>query len=103
MSSGVSSRSHIVHSRAGRVLRLFGEEIIVQLDGQQTGGKYSVFLEFTPPGGGPPPHTLPVDEWLFVLEGQVQFFTDGKWVEAPVGTSLFAPRGAAHTFKNVGN
>ncbi len=83
--------------------RLFGEEIIIQLDGTQTGGRVTLFVEITPPGGGPPPHSIAdADEWLFVLEGRMQFFANGKWTDAPPGTAFFAPKGSVHTFKNAG-
>src|SRR5690348_10286984 len=39
----------------------------------ETDGKMSVF-EFTlPPGAGPPPHTHPGGEAVYVLEGQVKY------------------------------
>ncbi len=94
----------IVQPGEGRVCRMFGEEVTILLDAKQTGGKFTAFIEVTQPGGGPPPHTLAnEDEWLFVLEGQMQFFAEGKWVDAPPGTTFLAPRGSVHTFKNVGS
>lgn len=94
----------IVQPGEGRVCRLFGEEITIQLDAKQTGGKFTAFVEVTPPGGGPPPHTLAIeDEWFFVLEGRLSFFADGRWTDAPAGTVFFAPRKSVHTFKNIGD
>jgi len=88
----------------GRVCQLFGEEITIQLDAKQTGGRFTVFLKVTPPGGGLPPHTLAIeDEWFFVLEGLMSFFTEGKWTNASPGTTFFAPRKSVRTFKNVGD
>ncbi len=94
----------IVQPGEGRACRLFGEEITIQLDAKQTGGKFTAFLEVTPPGGGLPPHTLAIeDEWFFVLEGRLSFLADGRWTDAPAGTAFFAPRKSVHTFKNVGD
>lgn len=94
----------VVQPGEGRVCRLFGEEITIQLDAKQTGGKFTAFIEVTPPGGGPPPHTLAIeDEWFLVLEGRMNFFADGQWTDAPPGTAFFAPRKSVHTFKNVGD
>ncbi len=94
----------IVQPGEGRVCRLFGEEITIQLDARQTGGKFTAFLEITPPGGGPPRHSHSIeDEWFFVLEGRISFCTEDKWTEAPPGTAFFAPRKSVHTFKNVGD
>lgn len=84
-----------------RVLRAFGEEVTVLLDGTQTGGQFTAFLEVTPPGGGPPPHLHEREhEWFYILEGNVSFFTEGRWTEAKPGDVVFAPRHGVHTFKN---
>src|ERR1041385_4162002 len=88
----------------GRVLRAFGDEVTVLLDGEQTGGKLAMGIAVTPPGGGPPPHYhLNEDEWFVVQEGRVSFFVGGQWKEVPLGTTIFIPRTVVHTFKNVGD
>src|ERR1043166_8943184 len=88
----------------GRVIRAFGDEITVHLDGKQTGGSFTMFTAITPPGGGPPPHYHKTeDEWFLVLEVRASFFRDGKWQEVPPGTAVFMPKGTVHTFKNVGD
>jgi quercetin dioxygenase-like cupin family protein len=85
----------------GQVLRAFGEEVTILLEGSQTGGQFTAFLEVTPPGGGPPPHFHEREhEWFYVLEGCVSFFTDGEWSDAHPGDVVFAPRQGVHTFKN---
>lgn len=85
------------------VYRAFGDEVTFLLTGAQTAGQYVVFLECTPPGGGPPPHWHDNEDELFhVLEGRVSFFADGKWTETGPGTAVFAPRKSVHTFKNTG-
>lgn len=94
----------IVKPGEGRVCRLFGEEITILFDAKQTGGRCTAFVQVTPPGGGPQPHTLAIeDQWFFVLEGRVSFFADGQWREATPGAVCFAPRKSAHTFKNMGD
>lgn len=94
----------VIQPGEGRVCRLFGEEITIQLDAKQTGGKFTAFVEVTPPGGGPPPHTFAIeDEWFLVLEGRMSFLADGQWTDASPGTAFFAPRKSVHTFKNIGD
>lgn len=86
------------------VLHAFGDEAHILISGDQTGGKYAMVLEVTPPGGGPPPHWHDnEDETFFVLEGRASFLANGDWTEAPPGTAAFLPKGSLHTFKNVGN
>ncbi|MEP6601861.1 MAG: cupin domain-containing protein [Nitrospirota bacterium] len=93
----------VVPGNERRVLRAFGEEVTILLDGEQTGGRLTMWLETTPAGGGPPPHFhINDDETFHVLEGRVSFFHDGAWEEVGPGGSAFVPRGQLHTFKNVG-
>lgn len=104
MSPEAKSRVGITLPGQGRVLRAFGDEVTVLLDGEQTGGKLALGIVVSPPGGGPPPHYhLNEDEWFVVQEGRVSFFVDGQWKEVPVGTTVFIPRTVVHTFKNIGD
>ena len=87
----------------GRTLQAFGETVITHLESKDTGGALSVWTNVTPPGGGPPPHYhTREDEWFIVQEGRFEFLVEGKWQAVPAGGTVFAPRGAIHTFKNVG-
>jgi quercetin dioxygenase-like cupin family protein len=84
-------------------LRAFGEEVMIHLDGERTGGKLTMCTEITPPGGGPPPHYhLNEDEIFHVLEGRVAFLMNREWHDVGPGGTAFMPRGVVHTFKNVG-
>jgi len=88
----------------GRVLSAFGDTLTVLVDGAQTGNRYAIMLNETPPGGGPPPHFhANEDESLHVLAGRVSFLVEGKWTEASVGATAFLPKGSIHTFKNIGD
>jgi quercetin dioxygenase-like cupin family protein len=83
------------------VLRAFGEELHLHLTSEQTDGRFALFTELTPPGGGPPPHCHDnEDECFFVLEGTVSFLADGRWVDAKPGDTVLAPRRQVHTFRN---
>jgi len=94
----------IVLAGQSRVLRAFGDEVHIHLGAAETGGQFTMFTDFTPPGGGPPPHYhIHEDEWFHVLEGRAAFFKDGEWTEVPVGSTVFMPKGTLHTFKNVGD
>jgi quercetin dioxygenase-like cupin family protein len=94
----------VVPYNKAAVLHAFGEEVTMHLDGERTGGKFTMWTEITPPGGGPPPHYhLNEDEAFHVIEGRVAFLVDGKWHEVGPGGAAFMPRGVVHTFKNVGD
>jgi quercetin dioxygenase-like cupin family protein len=86
------------------VLRAFGEEMTILLEGERTAGTLAMWTAATRPGGGPPPHYhLNEDETIHVIDGRVAFFLNGKWNEVGPGETAFIPRGVVHTFKNVGD
>lgn len=104
MHDETESKPRIVTPGQGKVLHAFGDEITLLLGGAQTGGAFSMFHNKTPPGGGPPPHSHQrEDEWFYPLEGDVEFFKDGCWEPAPVGSAVYMPRKSVHTFRNVGD
>ena len=96
-----SAPPHITFSGKANVVRAYGDEATFLLEGQHTGGRYTMFIYVTPPGGGPPPHYHATeDEWWHVLEGTARFLADGQWVDVPAGGAVFMPKGNVHTFKN---
>lgn len=98
-----ASPSVTVPPGSGTIIHAFGSEITIHLGGAETGGKFTMFTEVTPPGGGPPPHShAEEDEWFYPLEGRVEFFQNGDWNEVSPGTAVFVPRGEVHTFRNPG-
>ena len=87
-----------------RVIRAFGDEMILHLGADDTGGRFSMWTNITPPGGGPPPHCHDnEDEWFWPLSGAAEFLKDGEWMVVPATTAVFMPRGSVHTFRNPGS
>jgi mannose-6-phosphate isomerase-like protein (cupin superfamily) len=67
--------SLLVRANEGRTLHAFGHAVVILLDGKQTDGKFTAFLNISPPGGGPRPHYHErEDEWFYIVEGRVSFF-----------------------------
>jgi quercetin dioxygenase-like cupin family protein len=94
----------VVRQDEAPVLRAFGQEVTILLDGQRTGGKLTAWINVNPPGDGPPPHYHAVeDETFHILEGHAAFLVNGEWREVGPGGSAFMPHGSVHTFKNVGD
>ena len=86
-----------------QVITAFGDEMILHLGAEDTGGQFSMWTNITPPGGGPPPHHHDhEDEWFWPLSGPADFFNDGCWTTVPARTAVFMPRGTIHTFRNPG-
>ena len=93
----------VIPPNEGRSVDAFGSTAVFKLEGQHTGGALCLAVAETPPGAGPPPHVHSRDdEIFFVLEGELSFQTATGWVPAPQGSVVYAPRGAPHTFRNVG-
>lgn len=84
-----------------RVFRAFGDEMVLHLGADDTGGKFSMWTNITPPGGGPPPHYHDhEEEWFWPLSGPAEFLKDGNWFQVPARTAVFMPRGSVHAFRN---
>ena len=49
------------------------------------------------------PHTHTEDEFFFVLEGQAEFYLDGKTVVVGPYTSLYCPPNSKHGIRNAGD
>ena len=73
--------------------QLFAEDDSTPVDD----GKYKA------PGGGPPPHIHHrEDETFQILEGEYEWMVGEKKFIAQKGTTIFAPRGVAHTYRYLG-
>ncbi|GAA5504882.1 cupin domain-containing protein [Novipirellula caenicola] len=84
-----------------RRIDAFGDTMILHLGADDTDGRFSMWTEITPPGGGPPAHFHEdEDEWFWPMSGSAEFFIDNKWKTVPAKTAVFAPRRSIHTFRN---
>ncbi len=93
----------IIGPGEGRVLQVLGESITVKIGGEQTDGRYAVFEEVSPVGGGPPLHVhRHEDEVFYVLEGELEFQLGDQRFHAKVGSAVFLPKNIPHTFRNTG-
>ncbi len=94
----------LVPSAQRPILSAFGEEVVILLGGEETGGQLALWLETVPPGGGPPPHRhLHEDEVFIVEEGEFEFLANGNWQKIGAGGVVFVPKRAVHTFRNCGD
>lgn len=87
----------------GEFLGVAGDNYRVIVGGKDTGGSFSVIDMLVPPGGGPAPHSHPdIQEWFYVLDGQLEYQTDSGRATVGKGGFVYVPRGGAiHCFKNV--
>ena len=88
---------------SGKKVNILGIPMLIRIHGRDTGGVVSAVESHDVPGGGPPPHIHHREEETFqILEGEYEFMVGGKTILAKPGTTLFAPRGIAHTYRYLG-
>ena len=87
----------------GRSLHLSGDTYTFKALGEDTGGSLVLLEARVPPLGGPPPHIHHAeDEFFWLLEGELEFLTNGRTFTANAGSFVYVPKGTTHCFKNMG-
>lgn len=94
-----------LNTREDSAFRFLGLPTVMRSTGETTNGAFGLLEHWMiPPGFASPYHTHHrEDEAFYVLEGEVAFVCDGKWLKAGPGTYVFGPRGIPHGFKIVGS
>ena len=79
-----------------------GMTMVFLKNASQTDGKsFEMEWEVFPHADGPPIHIHPhAIETYEILEGEMEFYIDGKWMKAKQGDKLVAEIGQPHTFRN---
>ena len=66
--------------------------------GDRTGGRFALVEAIEHRNAAHPLHVhTREDEMVYLLEGRVRFYLDGKWIERQAGETLLLPRGHEHT------
>ena len=72
----------------------------VLVGGEETGGRFALVETVEERGAEPPRHLHHwEDETLYVLEGALDVWAAGGWVEVPAGAAAFLARGVEHAFR----
>jgi mannose-6-phosphate isomerase-like protein (cupin superfamily) len=82
----------------------FTPETSIVLSGEQTSGTLAVLFFTDEPGSpGPPLHVHANEDELFLIaEGEYSFYADGHWADVSAGAVIYAPKGVAHCYRNIG-
>jgi quercetin dioxygenase-like cupin family protein len=73
-------------------------------EGEDTGGRLTVYEILFPPDSGPPLHVHErEDEAFYVLEGGLSVRMGDEEHEVLAGSFVFQPRGIPHTFRSSGD
>lgn len=88
----------------GEQVQLLALGVRFLIDGEQTGGRFSLVEHpLGPRRLGAPLHThANEDEYSYILQGRVGIQLGEDVMEAGVGDLVFKPRGVPHTFWNAG-
>jgi len=89
----------------GELVNLYDLGVRFMLDGEETGGRFSLVEHPLPPRAlGAPLHThRNEDEYSFVLAGRIGVQLGDDVLEAGAGDLVFKPRGVPHAFWNAGD
>ena len=103
MTKAISNLAFVSQPNENKAFHIFGQETHDVINSAQSGGAYYCFVQFTPPGLGVPPHTHSrEDEIVHVIEGELEFFIDGKLTVVGAGGSANFARGTMHGYQNTG-
>jgi quercetin dioxygenase-like cupin family protein len=83
----------------GEAYWMLGGLYELKVSAAETGGAMTI-MEMTIPGGmGPPPHTHPGAESVYVLEGHLRYHIDGQVHEGGPGACFHIPEGTLENFE----
>ena len=93
-----------VNTREDSAVWFLGLPTVMRSTGESTHGAFGLIEHLMiPPGFASPYHTHHLeDEAFYVLEGDVAFVCDGKWLKAGPGDYVFGPREIPHGFRIEG-
>ena len=96
---------HVLGPQEGESVNLLALGVRFMVDGERTGGAFSLVEHPLPPRAlGAPVHThANEDEYSYVLEGRVGVQLGDEVLEAGPGDLVFKPRGVPHAFWNAGD
>jgi len=93
------------NTREDAAFRFLGIPTLMRSTAETTNGAFGLMEHGEMPVGfASPYHThRREDESFYVLEGEMAFVCDGKWLNAGPGTFVYGPRDLAHGFKVIGS
>ena len=86
-------------SGEGSAIWMLGGLYEVKAAGEETGGRVTIMEMTFPAEMGPPPHTHPGGEAVYVLEGTISYHIGGETVEGGPGSCFYIPAGTVENFE----
>lgn len=89
---------------SSKFFAVFGDLVEVLVPCASTSNSFSMIVQHTEPGGGPPPHFHEREDEIFAaIEGDFELFNGTAWKPLPIGEHHYSLRGHVHTFRNCGD
>jgi quercetin dioxygenase-like cupin family protein len=86
---------------AGDAVWMLGGRYEVKVSSAESDGAMTIMEMWLPAGMGPPPHTHPGSETVYVLEGRIRYHIDGEVFDGAPGTIFHIPAGTLENFEPV--
>ena len=97
-------QSVTVRTGDAKSYNVIGDQQTFLLTGEQTQGRFTLIEQNNVPGTAVPPHVHTCEDEVFhVVSGQVTFQIGADTVIAEAGTTIYLPRGVAHSFQVTGS
>lgn len=92
----VQMKADIISGNEFEVVFYPDDEILLRVTNN---GNVQVIEYLSTDREGPPAHYHPWHEIEYVIEGEVEFYVNGEWVQGGAGTVQMLPAGAAHSVR----
>jgi quercetin dioxygenase-like cupin family protein len=95
----MASETVVRSAGAGDAIWMLGGRYEVKVTGEETSGAMTVMEMWMPAGMGPPPHTHPGTESVYVLEGKLRYHIGDETVDGSPGSFFHIPPGTLEFFE----
>jgi quercetin dioxygenase-like cupin family protein len=85
----------------GEAFWLLGGLYELKVAAAETDGALTIVEMHLPAGLGPPPHTHPGAESVYVLEGRIRYHIEDEQFEGGPGASFHVPQGTVENFEPI--
>lgn len=100
----MASEIHAVGPQDGPAVWFLNCLSILRAGAEHTAGAFGLVEQIAPVGAGSPYHVhRREDESFFVLEGELEFVSEGRRFTSGAGSFVFLPRNIPHGFRVVGD
>jgi quercetin dioxygenase-like cupin family protein len=94
---------HTLGKEEGPAVWFLNTLVLVKATADQTGGRFGLIENIAPVGAGSPYHVHRAeDETFYILDGELEFISEGRRFVHGAGGYVFLPRDIPHGFRVVG-